>query len=93
MPMRDMTNKKPIPEVSKTKNSLRVTRRGKALADVFPASPEAEQESWIDSMSDSIAIVGDIVSPIIGVEDIDALRNSSVPESFPTQLSPHLSLC
>ena len=65
--MRDKTNKKPIPEVSKTKTSLRITGRGKALADVFPGCPEAEQESWIDSMSDRIAIVGDIVSPIIEV--------------------------
>ena len=85
------TNKKPIQEiaisefkakclslleeVSKTKTPLRVTRRGKPLADVIPASPEAEERSWIGSMSGSIEIVGEIVSPVIEIEDIEALKN------------------
>jgi prevent-host-death family protein len=89
--MPDKTNKKPIPEiaisefkarclslleeVSKTKTPLRVTRRGKPLADVIPASPEAEERSWIGSMSGTIDIVGDIVSPVIEIEDIEALKN------------------
>ena len=85
------TNKKPIQEiaisefkakclslleeVSKTKTPLRVTRRGKPLADVIPASSEAEERSWIGSMSGSIDIVGDIVSPVIDVEAIEALKS------------------
>ena len=85
------TNKKPIQEiaisefkakclslleeVNKTKTPLRVTRRGKPLADVIPASPEAEERSWIGSMSGSIEIVGDIVSPVIDIEAIEALKN------------------
>lgn len=64
-----------LEEVSKTKTPLRVTRRGKPLADVIPASPEAEERSWIGSMSGSIDIVGDIVSPVIEIEDIEALKN------------------
>jgi prevent-host-death family protein len=64
-----------LEEVSKTKTPLRVTRRGKALADVIPASPEAEERSWIGSMSGSIEIVGDIVSPVIDIEAIEALKN------------------
>ena len=64
-----------LEEVSKTKSPLRVTRRGKAIADVIPASPEAEERSWIGSMSDSIEIVGDIVSPVIDMEAIEALKN------------------
>jgi len=91
MPMPGKTNKKPIQEiaisefkakclslleeVSKTKTPLRVTRRGKPLADVIPASPEAEERSWIGSMSGSIEIVGEIVSPVIEIEDIEALKN------------------
>jgi prevent-host-death family protein len=79
--MRNKTAKKPIQEiaisefkakclslleeVSKTKTPLRVTRRGKALADVIPASPEAEERSWIGSMSETVDIVGDIVSPAL----------------------------
>jgi len=85
------TNKKPIQEIaisefkakclslleeiSKTKTALRVTRRGKALADVIPVSPETDERSWIGSMSSSIDIVGDIVSPVIEIEDIEALKN------------------
>ena len=64
-----------LEEVSKTKTPLRVTRRGKPLADVIPASPEAEERSWIGSMSGSIDIVGDIVSPVIEIESIEALKN------------------
>jgi prevent-host-death family protein len=64
-----------LEEVSKTKTPLRVTRRGKAIADVIPASPEAEERSWIGSMSGSLEIVGDIVSPVIDIEAIEALKN------------------
>jgi prevent-host-death family protein len=64
-----------LEEVSKTKTPLRVTRRGKALADVIPASSEAEERSWIGSMSGSIEIVGDIVSPVIDIRAIEALKN------------------
>jgi prevent-host-death family protein len=64
-----------LEEVSKTRTPLRVTRRGKAIADVIPASSETEGRSWIGSMSDSIEIVGDIVSPIVDTETIEALKN------------------
>jgi prevent-host-death family protein len=64
-----------LEQVSKTKTPLRVTRRGKAIADVIPASSETEERSWIGSMSDSIEITGDIVSPIIDTEIIEALKN------------------
>jgi prevent-host-death family protein len=64
-----------LEEVSKTRTPLRVTRRGKAIADVVPASSETEERSWIGSMSDSIDIVGDVVSPVIDVGTIEALKN------------------
>ncbi len=64
-----------LEEVSKTRTPLRVTRRGKAIADVIPASPETEERSWIGSMSGSIDIVGDVVSPVVDMEAIEALRN------------------
>jgi prevent-host-death family protein len=64
-----------LEEVSKTRTPLRVTRRGKAIADVIPTSSEAEERSWIGSMSGSIDIVGDIVSPVIDIEAIEALKN------------------
>ncbi len=63
-----------LEEVSKTRTPLRVTRRGKAIADVIPTSSDAEERSWIGSMSGSIDIVGDIVSPVIDIEAIEALK-------------------
>jgi prevent-host-death family protein len=64
-----------LEEVSKTKTPLRVTRRGKPIADVIPASSEAEERSWIGSLSGSVEIVGDIVSPVIDLDAIEALKN------------------
>jgi len=64
-----------LEEVSKTKTPLRVTRRGKAIADVIPTSSETGERSWIGSMSDSIEMVGDVVSPVIDTETIEALKN------------------
>jgi prevent-host-death family protein len=64
-----------LEQVSKTRTPLRVTRHGKAIADVVPASPDNEERSWIGSMSESMEIVGDIVSPVIDTETIEALKN------------------
>lgn len=64
-----------LEQVRKTKIPLRVTRRGKAIADVIPASSETEERSWIGSMSDSVEITGDIISPVIDTETIEALKN------------------
>lgn len=63
-----------LEEVNKTKIPLRVTRRGIPLADVVPASPEAEERTWIGSMTGTLTITGDIVSPVIDPEDIEALQ-------------------
>ena len=63
-----------LEEVNKTKTPLRVTRRGIPLADVVPASPEAEERTWIGSMTGTLKITGDIVSPVIDPEDIEALQ-------------------
>lgn len=63
-----------LEEVSKTKTPLRVTRRGKAIADVIPASSDAER-NWMGSMSDSIEITAGMVSPVIEIQEIEALKN------------------
>ena len=64
-----------LEEVSKTKTPLRVTRRGKAIADIVPASSDVEERGWIGSMSGSLEITGDIVSPVIDIETIEALKH------------------
>jgi len=57
-----------LQEVSKTRTPFRVTRRGKPIADVFPASSEGNERSWIGSMSGTVKIFGDIVSPVFDRE-------------------------
>jgi prevent-host-death family protein len=64
-----------LEQVSKTKTPLRVTRRGKAIADVIPASADVEERSWMGSMADTIEITGDVVSPVIEIQEIEALKN------------------
>jgi prevent-host-death family protein len=64
-----------LEEVDKTKVPLRVTKRGKAIADVIPASPEPEERDWLGSMSGTTEITGDIVSPVIEIQEIEALRS------------------
>ena len=64
-----------LEEVSKTKTPLRVTRRGKAIAEVIPASSDAEGREWLGSMSDRIEIIGDVISPVIEISEIEAMKN------------------
>jgi prevent-host-death family protein len=63
-----------LAEVSKTQTPLRVTRRGKAIADVVPTSSGENERTWIGSLSDTTEIVGDIVSPVIDRNTIEALK-------------------
>jgi antitoxin (DNA-binding transcriptional repressor) of toxin-antitoxin stability system len=60
-------------EVSKTKQPIRIMRRGQAVAEVHPPLPRARD--WIGSMKDSIEIVGDIVGPAGEESDWEALRD------------------
>ena len=63
-----------LEEVDKTKATLRVTKRGKVIADVVPVSPETEHSDWLGSMSKSMEITGDVVSPVIEIAEIEALK-------------------
>lgn len=64
-----------LDQVNKTKKPLRVTRRGKPIADVVPPAAETADRDWIGSMRGTITITGDIVSPVIDLDDIEALRD------------------
>ncbi len=64
-----------LEQVSKTKAPLRVTRRGQPIADVIPASSDVEERNWMGSMSDSLEITGDVVAPVIEIQEIEALKN------------------
>jgi prevent-host-death family protein len=63
-----------LERVRQTKKPLRVTRFGKPVADVVPATPDAGQAAWIGSMKDSMRILGDIVSPVVDETDIEAMH-------------------
>lgn len=64
-----------LEQVRKTKKPLRITRHGKPVADVVPAAPSVDRAGLFGSMRNSIEILGDIVSPVIDLDDIEALRN------------------
>ena len=52
-----------IERVRKTKQPIRITRRGVPVAEVVPSSPVQDRSAWIESMKGSMKILGDIVSP------------------------------
>ncbi len=63
-----------LEQVHKTKKPIRVTRFGRPIAEVVPPSPSAQSDEWLGSMSDTLEILGDIVSPGIEEGDWEALR-------------------
>lgn len=65
---------KMLDEVNKTKQPIRITKHGKPIAEVVPPN-DLGKANWIGSMAGKIEILGDIVSPVIDLEDIEALRD------------------
>lgn len=65
-----------LQQVSKTKEPIRVTRFGKAVADVVPpADIPVDRSAWIGSGQGTAKILGDIVSPASEPEEWEALRD------------------
>jgi prevent-host-death family protein len=64
-----------LENVEKTKQPIRITRHGKPVAEVIPSKSVMDRAAWIGSMKDSIQILGDIVSPVIDLDEIEALRD------------------
>jgi prevent-host-death family protein len=58
-----------IEEVEKTKQPIRVTKFGRPLAEVVPATPDKKQRSWIGSMKGQVKFLGDIVAPVFDESD------------------------
>ena len=63
-----------LDQVQKTKKPIRVTRHGKPVAEVVPATSDAPPD-WMGSMKESIEILGDIISPANEEGDWEALRD------------------
>jgi prevent-host-death family protein len=64
-----------LEQVEKTKTPVRITRHGKPVADVVPTVPNVDRAALFGSMRNSIEILGDIVSPVIDLDEIEALRD------------------
>jgi prevent-host-death family protein len=63
-----------VEQVRKTKRSIQITRRGKVIAEIVPI-PSGKRANWLGRMKGTAEIVGDIVSPVIDLEDIEALQD------------------
>jgi len=63
-----------IEQVDKTRQPLRITRHGRPVADLIPAGP-ARKKKFLGAMVGTGKIVGDIVSPIIDLNEFEAYRD------------------
>ena len=66
-----------IERVRKTKKPVRLTRYGKPVAELVPASavdPYKRPKNWLGDMAGTGQILGDIVGPSTEPEEWDALR-------------------
>lgn len=68
--------------MSKVRTRLRLKRRGKPIADVPPVSSDGNERSWIGAMSGTVKVLGDIVSPVIDTDTIEALKEKRPREPF-----------
>ena len=63
-----------LDQVQKTKQSIRITRRGRPVAEVGPPTPVPSSD-WMGSMKGKSKILGDIISPASDESDWEVLRD------------------
>ena len=63
-----------LKQVRNTGQPVRVTRFGKAMADVVPPGPPERSADWLGSMAGTARITGDITVPTSELVDWDAER-------------------
>jgi prevent-host-death family protein len=59
-------------DVKKTRAPIVITKRGKPVAKLVPI--EEEKDDFLGRLKGVIEIVGDIESPVVPIEDWEALR-------------------
>jgi prevent-host-death family protein len=64
-----------LEQVRATKKPIRITRFGKPVAEVVPATAVMDREAWFESMKDTFEILGDIVSPANDEDEWEVLRD------------------
>jgi prevent-host-death family protein len=62
-----------LENVRQTGQSVRVTRRGQPMAEIVPVPPDSNDATWIGSLSGTIRVQGDIVSPVTDADEWEAL--------------------
>jgi prevent-host-death family protein len=63
-----------IEQVHKTRQPLRITRHGHPVAEVIPAGPDRKRK-FVGDMIGTAKIVGDIVSPVIDLDEFEVYRD------------------
>jgi prevent-host-death family protein len=63
-----------LDRVRRTGRPLRVTRFGKPLAEVVPPGHAKPAGTWMGTMRGRGRATGDLVTPVVGSGDWDALR-------------------
>jgi prevent-host-death family protein len=63
-----------IEQVDKTRQPLRITRHGRPVAELVPAGPDRKRK-FLGDMAGTVEILGDIVSPVIDLDEFEAYRD------------------
>jgi prevent-host-death family protein len=63
-----------IDQVQKTHQPLQITRHGRPVAELVPAGPDRKRK-FLGDMKGTVEIIGDIVSPVIELEEFEAYRD------------------
>lgn len=63
-----------IEQVDKTRQPLRITKHGRSIAEVVPSGPDRKRP-FVGDMVGTGKILGDIVSPVIDLDEIEAYHD------------------
>ena len=63
-----------LERIRRTGRPVLVTRRGEPIAEIMPPSPRSTGSDWIGALRDSVTIKGDIVAPVVGEGEWEALK-------------------
>jgi prevent-host-death family protein len=64
-----------LEQVRKTRQPLRVTRHGKAVAEIVPPTAVTDRARLMDSMKGKMKFLGDIISPANDENEWEVLRD------------------
>jgi prevent-host-death family protein len=64
-----------VDRVYRTRRPLRITRRGVPVAKLVPTSRRRNLKFVLGDMIGTVEIVGDIVSPVIALDELEAYRD------------------